>query len=287
MTSRADDLAYVSNVARRAPILTREEETALARRFRDSGDPRAADTLVRAHLRMVIVLALQHRHYGIAASELVAEGNCGLVKALSKFDPERAIRFGTYAKHWVRAHILACVSRSLNGVGGTKGVRPRLFFKLRRERARIRALLGEGIEADEALAQRMNLSGAQLSRLLEALDVRSVSLDAPPGAEQNERLSDTLPSGDNLEEQYFHSQRRDVATSAVATALGVLDARERFIAEHRILVAPTEELSLLEIAGVLHMSRERARQLEARTKHKLGRSRAIQRNSLLLEWFAD
>jgi RNA polymerase sigma-32 factor len=287
MTSRADDLAYVSNVARRAPILTREEETALARRFRDSGDPRAADTLVRAHLRMVIVVALRHRHYGIAASELVAEGNCGLVRALSKFDPERAVRFGTYAKHWVRAHILASVSRSLNSVGGTKGVGPRLFFKLRRERARIRALLGEGIEADEALAQRMNLSVAQLSRLLQALDVRCVSLDAPPGGEQNERLSDTLPSGDNLEEQYFHSQRRDVATSAVASALGVLDARERFIAMHRILVAPNEELSLLEIAGALHMSRERARQLEERTKHKLGRSRAIQRNSHLLEWFAD
>jgi RNA polymerase sigma-32 factor len=236
---------------------------------------------------MVIVLALQHRHYGIAASELVAEGNYGLVRALSRFDPERGIRLGTYAKHWVRAHILACVSRSLNGVGGATGLRPRLFFKLRRERARIRALLGEGIEADEALAQRMNLSVAQLRGLLGSLDVRSVSLDAPPDGAPNERLVDTLPSSDSPEERYFHGQRRDVVTSAVTLALGALDTRERFIAEHRMLVAPTEELSLAEIATKLRISRERARQLEERTKHKLGRSRAIQQNSHLLEWFTD
>jgi len=287
MTRRADDLAYVTNVARRAPLLTREEETALARRVRDFSDPRAADALVRAHLRMVIVVAHQHRHYGISASELVAEGNCGLVRALSRFDPERAIRFGTYARHWVRAYILACVSRSLNGVGGATGLRPRLFFKLRRERARIRALMGEGVEADEALAQRMNLSVAQLVCLLGFLDARSVSLDAPLGGDMSERLADTLSSGDNPEERYFHGQRHDVAVSAVALALSALDARERFIAENRILVVATEELSLVEIATTLGISRERARQLEERTLHKLGRSGAIQRNTQLLEWFAD
>ncbi len=287
MSSPVADLSYVTNVARRAPVLTRDEETALARRFRDSGDPRAADLLVRAHLRMVIVVALEHRHYGITASELVAEGNCGLVRALSRFDPERGIRLATYARHWVRAFILAFVSRSLNGVGGTTGVRSQLFFKLRRERARIGAQMGEGSEADEALAQCMNLSIEQVRHLLGCLDARCVSLDDPSGGVQNELSSDMLPSSDNPEELYFHGQRRDVMTSAVALALRALDTRERFIAEHRILVAPTDELSLAEIATTLGISRERARQLEERAKHKLGQSPALQRNALLIEWFAD
>lgn len=288
MNSQYADLSYVTKVATRSAVLTRDEETELARRFRDSGDRRAADTLVRAQLRMVIVVALKHRHYGIAASELVAEGNCGLVTALSKFDPERAIRFGTYAKHWVRAHILACVIRSLNIVGNTTGpVRPQLFFRLRRERARITALVGEGAAADEALALRMNVSVERLQGWLGSLDARRVSLDAPSTGERNDRLGDTLTSRDNPEESYFHDRRSDVATSAVAAALAVLDPRERFIMERRIMAPSAEELSLGEIARTLSISRERVRQLEERAKYKLGRSPAIHRNSHLLEWFAD
>ena len=288
MNSLSADLSYVTSVAGRSAILTREEESELARRFRDSGDRRAADTLVRAQLRMVIVVALKHRHYGIAVSELVAEGNCGLVVALSKFDPERAIRFGTYAKHWVRANILACVIRCLNIVGNTTGpVRPQLFFRLRRERARITALLGEGTAADEALALRMSVSVERLRCLLGSLDARHVSLDAPSSGERNDPLVDTLTSSDNPEEHYFDGRRNDVATSAVAAALMTLDPRERFIIERRIMAPSTEELSLAEIAETLSISRERVRQLEERAKYKLGRSPAIQRNSQLREWFAE
>lgn len=288
MNSLSADLSYVTSVASRTAILTRDEETELARRFRDSGDQRAADALVRAQLRMVIVVALKHRHYGVPVSDLVAEGNCGLVTALSKFDPERAIRFGTYAKHWVRAHILACVIRSLNIVGSTTGpVRPQLFFRLRRERARITALLGEGTAADEALAVRMNVSVERLRCLLGSLDARRVSLDAPSTGERNDRLVDTLTSGDNPEQTYFDDRRNDVAASAVAAALTALDPRERFIMERRIMAPSAEELSLAEIARILSISRERVRQLEERAKHKLGRSPAIHRNSHLLEWLAD
>jgi len=282
---RTYELSYLTRIASRSPTLTREEEAALARRVRDSADSAAADTLVRAYLRMVISFAIKYRHYGVPISELVAEGNCGMVTALSKFDPERGIRFGTYARHWIRAHILACVIRSSSIVGGSTGlVRSRLFFKLRRERARITAALGEGAAADETLAQRLNVSAEQLRGLLTRLDSRGVSLDAPAG-ESGERLLDKLVSSDSPEERYFHGQLMRAATSAVSVALGSLDARERYIAEHR-LMATTDELSLAAIARTLGISRERARQLEARANQKLAKNPAIHANSVLQEWLA-
>jgi RNA polymerase sigma-32 factor len=288
MNSWSTELAYVARVAKLSPSLTGEEETELARRFRDSKDARAADMLVRAHLSLVIVIALKYRHYGVPVSELVAEGNCGLVTALSKFDPERAVRFSSYAKHWVRAYVLAYALRASSPVGRRTGlVRPQLFFLLRRERARIAALLGEGATADEALAQRMNVNVDRLRSLLDSLDARSVSLDAPAHGDQQSSLVDTLSaSGTDPEERYFHHQRQDLAISAVAVALQVLDTRERFIAERRLMAAPNEELSLAEIARTLGVSRERVRQLEGRAKEKLGRCPAIHRNPQLLEWFA-
>jgi len=282
------DLSYISHVASRSPVLARSAELELARRFRETGDRRAADTLVRAHLRLVIVIALKYRHYGVAVSELVAEGNCGLVTALGKFEPERGLRFGTYAKHWVRAHVLACVIRSFNIFGGRSGlVRPQLFFRLRRERARIAALMGEGNVTDEALAARMDMSVARLQRTLDCLEVKGVPLDAPLGNRRDEHFADTLVSGDDPEESYFEGQRRRAASSAVASALRALDSRELYIAQKRMMAAPTEQLSLAEIAGELGVSRERARQLEERAKQKLGRCAAIQHNAHLREWFAE
>jgi RNA polymerase sigma-32 factor len=289
MNSLSTELAYVTSVAGRSPALTGEQETELARRFRDSGDARAADLLVRAHLRLVIIIAVKYRHYGVPVSELVAEGNCGLLTALSKFDPERAVRFSTYAKHWVRAYVLAYALRASNAVGRRTGlVRPQLFFRLRRERARVAALLGEGAAADEALALRLNVNVDRLRRLLDSLEVRSVSLDAPAGSDHQPSLADTLVAdGPDPEERFFQRQRKDAATSAVAIALQSLDARERYITERRLMAAPSEELSLAELARTLGVSRERVRQLEERAKQKLGRCPAIHRNSGLLEWFAD
>jgi RNA polymerase sigma-32 factor len=287
MTRPTADLSYVSTVASRSPTLEREHEVELARRFRVSGDRRAADTLVRAHLRMVIAVALRYRHYGVALSELVAEGNCGLVAALNRFDPERGIRFGTYAKYWVRAYVLTCAVRSVNLVGAKTGlVKPRVIFKLRRERARISAVLGEGAPAEEALAERMDVSLENLRQMLGCLDCRSVSLDNPAD-ESAERVRDTLASDDNPEERYFESRRQHVASSVVALALKGLDRRERFIAEHRIVAPATEALSLAEIARVWGISRERVRQLEERARRKLCRSSAIQDNSALSEWLTD
>src|SRR6185436_15340827 len=113
--------------------------------------------------------------------ELVAEGNFGLMRALTKFDPSRGNRFMTYATYWIRAYVIDYVIRTWSLVGGGSGaLRSRLFFKIRRERARISSLLGEGEQADRALAERVGVSQAELAPMLRRLEVRDVSLDLPP-----------------------------------------------------------------------------------------------------------
>jgi len=282
------DYSFQSALASSAPPLDQAQELALARRFRVDGDRRAGEILARAHLRNVVYLATKHRHYGVRVSELIAEGNCGLVDALLKFDPERGVRFGSYAKHWIRAYMFAHVIRSRVSVGGSAGlVRSQLFFKLRRERARMNSLLGEGNDADEALAKRLNLTVVRLRSLLDRLDCREVSLDAPPDHETPPRVPDPLVCCNDPEQAYFQDQRRGVLSAAVRAALTSLDVRERFIVEKRLMAAPADELTLAEIARGLGVSRERARQLEGRAKRKLKSSTAIGRNQQLSDWLVD
>jgi RNA polymerase sigma-32 factor len=279
--------SYISQVANRYPILARDQEVALTRRIRDYKDKSAAEQLAGSHLRAVLAAAVKYRYYGVHVSELVAEGNCGLVHALERFDPERGVRFATYAKHWIRAYMLAHVIRSTSLVGSSSGlVRSQLDFRVRRERSRMAALLGDGSAADEALAQRLDVSVERLRSLLERLDCRDVSLDAP-SEHAGGRVAEWLPSCDNPELSYFEDQCSGVAGAAVAAALVELDQRERFIAERRLMAEPAEEMSLADIARIMGVSRERARQLEQRAKHKLRRSAAIRGNSQLRDWFSE
>ncbi len=129
--------AYVQRVNAIA-VLGREEELELFERYRSTGDPRAKGTLLGSHLRYVVAIAIKYRRYRVSLDELVAEGNLGLAHALSKFDPHRGTRFVTYASYWIRAHILGHVIRSFSLVGvGSGAFRSKLFFKIRRERARL------------------------------------------------------------------------------------------------------------------------------------------------------
>ena len=136
--------------AQAVPPLSREEENTLAARAR-AGDRRAADRLLEAHLRDVVFVAKKHRYYGIPLGDLIAEGNLGLLRALEKFEPERGVRFSTYAAHWIRSFIMGYVLRSWTLVGGRTGVlSSNLFFRLRRERARLESLYGSGNVARSA-----------------------------------------------------------------------------------------------------------------------------------------
>jgi RNA polymerase sigma-32 factor len=273
---READQALSSYIARvkDIPTLTREEEQVLARQWRDHGDAQAGESLVRANLRYVVAIALTYRRYGLRLGVLVAEGNVGVVTALRKFDPDKGTRFVTYAAYWIRAYILNYVIKSWSLVGSGSGpLRSKLFFQLRRERARIANLVGEPTEALEQLATKLGTTVEKLTPMMQRLESRDVSLDQPAFAEGEQSRLDMLES--TLlpqDEQLAREERSSILGDRVQTALRTLDSRERYIVEQRMLAE--DELSLAELGRRLGVSRERARQLEARAKKKLRKSLA-------------
>ncbi len=260
-------MKQVNAVAR----LDRERELALCRRWRDERDLDAKNELVRAHLRFVVILALKYRRYGLPLSELVAEGNFGLLHAVDKFDPERGLRFLTYAAYWIRAHILNTVTRSWSLVGGGSGaLRSRIFFKLRREKARIVNLVGEGEEVLDLLATRFDTTRGQVGEMVRRLESRDISLNSPTLEDGKSSLLDTLVAPDCDQEQALASREGSRNTQAmVRLAMRALDRRERFVIEHRMMADAEEMMTLADLGRQLGVTRERARQLEVRATNKL------------------
>jgi len=261
---------YLSTVQGYAAV-SREEELTLVRRWRQEQDESARDALVRSSLRHVVAIARRYQRYGIPLAELISEGNFGVVRALNKFDGTRGTLFITYASYWVRACILQHVLRSWSIVGSGLP-RSRLFFKLRRERAKLSSLIGEGAEANAILSARLGISEARLSALLQRVDQRDCSLDAEIFQDGALSMINALPSSDpNQEQLALASEFGGNALAAVRDALTILDPRERYIVENRLLADREAELSLADIGRSLGVSRERARQLEERAKRKLRR----------------
>jgi RNA polymerase sigma-32 factor len=261
--------AYIQR-ARAIPRLSREEEHELALRVQ-AGDIEAAHALVTANLRFVVAVALQYRRYGIPLWELIEEGSLGLMLAVRKFDPERGTRFVTYAGYWIRAYVLDLVVKSTSMVGAGSGVlRSKLFFRLRRERAQIATLEQDPERRLELLAQRFGVDTEKARAMLSQLDGRDVSLHATVRDDSSVTLLDTLrSSADDQERELSIAQEQHLVRSELNDALESLDRRERYIVEKRIM--GDDELSLAELGRQLGVSRERARQLEARAKRKLRR----------------
>jgi RNA polymerase sigma-32 factor len=258
---------YIRRV-RAIPRLSREEEHELAL-VAIKGDIQAAHRLVEANLRFVIAVALQYRRYGIPISELIAEGSLGLMLAVRKFDPDRGTRFVTYAGYWIRAYVLNLVVKSASMVGGGSGVlRSKLFFRLRRERARLATLEQDQGRVVEELAQRFHVDAERMSRMLRQLDAKDVSLDVAAHPDSAHTMLDTLrDDSQNQEDELAASQQQVGLTGRLDVALDSLDRRERYIVEQRIM--GEDDVSLAELGRRLGVSRERARQIEARAKRKL------------------
>jgi RNA polymerase sigma-32 factor len=265
------ELTRYMDHAQSIPRLSREEEHALALRVRDHADRHAADKLVNANLRYVVAIALRYRRYGLPVGDLISEGNVGLMMALGKFDPERGTRFVTYAAHWIRALILDHVIKSHSLVGvGSGPLRSKMFFKLRREKAKILALTSDTADVNAQLAKKLGVTPEKVALLGERLEARDVSLDLPAREDGTQSVVDTLASGlPSQEDRFSDAERAGKLSSSVAEAVKDLDARERFIVEVRIMADGADELSLAEIGRRLGVSRERARQLEARARAKL------------------
>ena len=265
------ELSRYMDRAKGIPRLTREEEHELATLVRDHGDKVAADKLILANLRYVVAIALRYRRYGLPVSDLISEGNVGLMTALGKFDPDRGTRFVTYAAHWIRALILDHVIRSHSLVGvGSGPLRSKMFFRLRREKAKIMAQTLDLDDVNEQLGKKLGISPEKVALLGERLEARDLSLDLPAHEDGTQSIVDTLASSSpSQEERLSDAERAGRLGACVREAVKDLDARERFIVEVRILADGPDELSLAEIGRRLGVSRERARQLEARARAKL------------------
>jgi RNA polymerase sigma-32 factor len=267
MQSSASLDRYIQQV-RAIPKLSREEEHELAIRARD-GDQDAADRLVEANLRYVIAIGLQYRRYGVTLGDLIAEGSVGLVTAVRKFDPHRGTRFVTYAGYWIRAFVLEAVVRSSTMIGAGSGpFRSKLFFRLRRERARLSNLIADPEELIAKLASDFDTSPEKMAELLRRLDQREISLDGPAYHDSDATLVEMLPGTSEPQDAVVERRRRQSGIELrLEGALSVLDDRERLIVEKRIL--SDDSASLASLGRELGVSRERARQLEARAKKKL------------------
>ena len=263
---------YMARVHAIAP-LSREDELDLAIRVRDHDDAEAARQLIEANLRYVVAIALGYRRYGVRLADLISEGNVGLMTALKKYDPDRGTRFVTYAAHWIRAFVLDHVIRAWSIVGvGAGPLRSKVFFRLRREKAKILASTSDAVEANERLAERFGTTTEKISMLAHRLEARDVSLDTRVFDDGSATVLDTLPSGaPSQEEELAVAERSRDIHERVRAAVEKLDPRERFIVEVRMMAERRDELSLAEIGRRLGVSRERARQLEARAKVKLRR----------------
>lgn len=264
---------YIERV-RAIPTLSREDEHDLAVQAK-AGDELAREKLINANLRYVVAVAVQYRRYGLRLSDLVAEGNLGLMLAVNKFDPDRGTRFVTYAGYWIRAYVLDMVVRATSMVGAGSGpLRSKLFFRLRRERAKVANLVSDQDQRDEMLAERFNMSTEKMREMTRRLDARDVSLDAQVFSDSQVTLLETLEDHDSLQDEKLYGMEHEHAVKgALDEALASLDKRERYIVEQRIM--RDDEMSLAAIGRRLGVSRERARQLEARAKKKLKKELAV------------
>lgn len=256
---------YVSRVYQ-SPKLTRAQEFELALRWREQGDFVARDLLAFAQLRHVIAIARGYRRSeSVTLDELIAEGNYGLVHALSKFDPARDIRLVTYAAHWIRAYILQYLTRSRSLV--TAGVHSKTFREIKRLRRECLQPDGQSVLVNQRIALRLGVSEEKLGSLLERIDCHDVSWDA--AADEPGRPELPPHHSPTAEEEVLADEAGEQLSVAVSSAVAQLDERERYIVERRLMADPEDSLTLAELGRRWGISRERVRQLEVRAVRKI------------------
>ncbi len=286
-TQRAN-LSYI-RASMREPMLSREEEQLLARRWRDEDDEVALHRLVRAYARLVISTAGRFRNYGLPMGDLVQEGNVGLMQAAARFEPEREVRFSTYATWWIRSAMQDYILRNWSIVRtGTTAAQKSLFFNLRRLRARIAETSPSGrltTEGRSLIANQLRVEMRDVESMEQRLSGSDQSLNAPVGNDSDEDWQDFLQDQRPMPEQIVIGMRdSDTRSRWLAEAIGELSEREQVIIRQRRL--KDEGATLEELGRELGVSKERVRQLEHRALTKLRTSiekRVDRASDLLME----
>jgi RNA polymerase sigma-32 factor len=264
-------LARFMGEIQRFPMLEPQEEYKFAKRWREHGDWEAAHRLVTSHLRLVAKVAVGYRGYGLPVSEVMSEGNVGLMRAVRRFEPDKGFRLTTYAVWWIKASIQEYILRSWSLVKmGTSANQKKLFFNLRKAKSKISALDEGDLRPDQVktIANRLGVKEQDVvdmnRRLYGDVSLNAAIRDDGDSGEWQDWLVDGTSSQESrmVEEQEFDNRRR-----ALRDAFGVLNRRERRIFEARRLA--DEPLKLEELAEELGVSGERVRQIEVRAFEKV------------------
>jgi RNA polymerase sigma-32 factor len=270
LTAESGLSRYLEEI-RRFPMLEPQEEYMLAKSWREHGDREAAHRLVTSHLRLVAKIAMGYRGYGLPISEVISEGNVGLMQAVKRFEPEKGFRLATYAMWWIKAAIQEYILRSWSLVKmGTTANQKKLFFNLRKAKSRISALEEGDMRPDQVatIARRLGVGEQDVVDMNRRLG-GDVSLNAPirNDGDTGEWQDWLVDDRDNQETTLTASEELDNRRQALSDALSVLNDRERRIFQARRLV--DEPITLEELADEFGVSRERVRQIEVRAFEKV------------------
>ncbi|SCW96976.1 RNA polymerase sigma factor RpoH [Ancylobacter rudongensis] len=262
---------YLAEI-RRFPMLEPQEEYMLAKRWREHEDPDAAHRLVTSHLRLVAKIAMGYRGYGLPISEVISEGNVGLMQAVKRFEPDKGFRLATYAMWWIKASIQEYILRSWSLVKmGTTAAQKKLFFNLRKAKSQISALEEGDLRPDQVqqIATKLGVTAQEVIEMNRRLG-GDASLNSPlrgdveGGGEWQDWLAD---DSDSQESVLVEHEEMDNRRSALSGALSVLNERERRIFEARRL--SDDPMTLEDLAAEFGVSRERVRQIEVRAFEKV------------------
>ncbi|GBQ05998.1 RNA polymerase sigma factor RpoH [Saccharibacter floricola] len=261
---------------RRFPLLTAEEELDLSRRWRKSEDRKAAHRLVTSHLRLVAKIAMSYRGYGLPVSELISEGNIGVMQAVRRFDPERGFRLATYAMWWIRAAMQEYILHSWSLVKmGTTAAQKKLFFNLRRLKGQMQAFDEGDLKPEQVqhVSKTLGVPEHDVVSMNQRLSSPDHSLNAPLRADGEREWQDWLVDDqESQEETLAKSEELNGRKALLAEAMKNLNDRERHIlTERRLKEDPS---TLEELSHQYHVSRERIRQIEARAMEKIQKAMA-------------
>jgi RNA polymerase sigma-32 factor len=261
---------YLSEI-RKFPLLEPEEEYMLAKAWKEHEDPEAARKLVTSHLRLVAKIAMGYRGYGLPVSEIISEGNVGLMQAVKRFEPDKGFRLATYAMWWIRASIQEYILRSWSLVKmGTTAAQKKLFFNLRKAKSKIDAIEEGDMHPDQVseIARKLGVRDHEVVEMNRRLAAPDSSLNTPLRSDSESEWQDWLQD-DTLDQESRLAQREELSErrALLSTALGELTERERDIIEARRL--RDEPVTLEELSQKYGVSRERVRQIEMRAFDKL------------------
>ncbi len=263
---------YLAKI-RSFPILEKDEEYMLAKAWSEHEDVEAAHKLVTSHLRLVAKIAMGYRGYGLPLSDLISEGNIGMMHAVKKFDPEKGFRLATYAMWWIKASIQEYILRSWSLVKiGTTAAQKKLFFNLRRLKGKINAIDGGDLKPDQVtyIADTLNVSEPEVISMNQRMSGGDKSLNTPMasdidgGGEWQDWIEDNR---ENQETSFAEREEFEAQYSVMKNAIESLNSREQRIIKARRLTEPP--LTLEELSEEFQVSRERIRQIEVRAFEKL------------------